>query len=305
MTYCLKLLSHSHYNTRENGEWGLISDGGAVAEPARQQGVKALIVDAFGTTVNWHHTVHAELCRRASAHADAERLERVNWAAFLADWREAFKRGVAEHSRGVAPTHSHFPTVDTFHRNALDALTHKYAIDHVYTPAQLDDLSLIWHDLDAWPDAAHGIDLLKQKYVVATLSNGHCRLLVDMAKHANLRWDFICGADIPRVYKPHPETYLSIARWLGLRPEQCAMVAAHANDCRGARAVGMRTVYIAREQEEDEPETVHPEEFDIFLDGRVPFSDVHPSTRNIGLVELANRLNVQQQDAEWKSCKGF
>jgi 2-haloacid dehalogenase len=52
-----------------------------------------------------------------------------------------------------------------------------------------------------------------------------------------------------RHYKPDPETYLVTADLLGLRPEQCMMVAAHNNDLKAASALGLRTAFVRRPAE--------------------------------------------------------
>src|SRR5258705_13408723 len=91
--------------------------------------------------------------------------------------------------------------------------------------------------------------------------------MVDMAKRAGLPWDTILGAEGARAYKPTPEAYLRSAEALGLRPEQCLMVAAHPGDLKAPARCGLRTAYIPRPLEHrpapgaDEPATAQP--FDV------------------------------------------
>jgi 2-haloacid dehalogenase len=54
------------------------------------------------------------------------------------------------------------------------------------------------------------------------------------------------SSELLECYKPAPENYLKVLDLLKLGPEQCVTVAAHAYDLRGAKAVGMRTVYVYR-----------------------------------------------------------
>jgi 2-haloacid dehalogenase len=61
-----------------------------------------------------------------------------------------------------------------------------------------------------------------------------------------LPWDAILGAEVACHYKPQPETYLTTADLLGLRPEQCMMVAAHNNDLAAASGLGFRTAFVPR-----------------------------------------------------------
>src|SRR5262249_44731422 len=87
---------------------------------------------------------------------------------------------------------------------------------------------------------------LKQHYIVATLSNGHLALQVDLSRRAGLSWDAILGAEIARAYKPSAQCYLRSAEALGLTPQQLLMVAAHPSDLAAARDCGLRTAYVPR-----------------------------------------------------------
>jgi 2-haloacid dehalogenase len=73
--------------------------------------------------------------------------------------------------------------------------------------------------------------------------------LVNLAKFAELPWDVIFGADLFRHYKPDSETYLGVCAFLGLRPEQVVMGAAHNYDLAAAKDLGLRTAFIARPME--------------------------------------------------------
>lgn len=70
-----------------------------------------------------------------------------------------------------------------------------------------------------------------------------------MAKFGGLPWDVILCAELFRRYKPAPEVYLGAIAYLGLRPNEVMMVAAHNYDLRHARSHGMRTAFIARPTE--------------------------------------------------------
>lgn len=51
-------------------------------------------------------------------------------------------------------------------------------------------------------------------------------------------------------YKPNPKVYLGAAGKMGLKPEECALVAAHLDDLKAAKACGMGAVYVERAREE-------------------------------------------------------
>ena len=77
--------------------------------------------------------------------------------------------------------------------------------------AELDYLNLGWHRLPAWPDWVAGLNRLKTKYIISTLSNGNVSLLTNMAKYAGLPWDIVMSAELFNHYKPDPEVYLGAA----------------------------------------------------------------------------------------------
>jgi 2-haloacid dehalogenase len=117
------------------------------------------------------------------------------------------------------------------------------------TEDEVDHFNRAWHRLDPWPDTVPGLTRLKRKFILATLSNGNVALIVNMAKRAGLPWDAVLGAEVARHYKPEAEAYLTTAALLGLRPEQCLMVAAHNNDLAKASEVGLRTAFVPRPNE--------------------------------------------------------
>ena len=112
--------------------------------------------------------------------------------------------------------------------------------------AERQGLMGAWHRLDPWPDVRTGLDELRLEHVTATLSNGHLALLVDLARHGDLRFDCLLSAELARAYKPAPEVYLTAARLLGFEPGEVMLVAAHPWDLQGAREAGLRTAFIDR-----------------------------------------------------------
>jgi 2-haloacid dehalogenase len=71
-------------------------------------------------------------------------------------------------------------------------------------------------------------------------------LLVDLARHGDLRFDCLLSAELAQAYKPAPEAYRTAAELLGVEPGDLMMVAAHAWDLEGARDAGLRTVFVDR-----------------------------------------------------------
>ena len=128
-------------------------------------------------------------------------------------------------------------------------------------PSELDALNLAWHRLDPWPKSVPGLTRLKRRFIIAPLSNGNIRLMLDMAKRVGLPWDAILGA---RLAGPasSPQAYLRTAEALMLEPEQVCLVAAHNNDLAAARGCRLRTAFIPRPMEHgpDQTSDLGPEE---------------------------------------------
>ena len=113
----------------------------------------------------------------------------------------------------------------------------------------LDDLTLVWHRLDAWPDVPAALARLKKKFWLAPVSNGNISLMVDLARRNGFPWDAILGAEIARDYKRKPAVYLAACAAFDLKPAECMMVAAHSDDLAAAAKLGLRTAHTARVDE--------------------------------------------------------
>ena len=129
-------------------------------------------------------------------------------------------------------------------------LIKEHNIEDLWQPSEIHKISLIWHFLDPWPDSSRGLGQLNQNFITSTLSNGNASLLSDLAKHGDLPYKHITGAEDFKAYKPHPNVYLGAAEKLGLKPEECALVAAHLGDLKAAKGCGYQMIYIVRPQEE-------------------------------------------------------
>jgi 2-haloacid dehalogenase len=131
----------------------------------------------------------------------------------------------------------------------LDDLLVQFKIADALTEDEKTRLNLVWHRLKPWSDAPRGLKRLKQRHIVATLSNGNTGLLVNMAKQGGLPWDCVFSSETFHHYKPDPEMYLGAADALDLRPDEVMMVAAHKHDLRSAARYGLKTAFIKRPHE--------------------------------------------------------
>ena len=188
--------------------------------------MKALVFDVFGTLVDWRSAIAAAF-RASAVPGDPEELADA--------WRARYRPILEEVNDGARP----WGDFDELHHATLADLV---TVD----PPTAERLVGAWHRLDPWPDVRTGLEELRRGHVTATLSNGHLALLVDLARHGDLRFDCLLSAELARAYKPAPEVYLTAARLLGVEPGELMLVAAHPWDLEGAREAGLRTAFIDR-----------------------------------------------------------
>ncbi|OAJ52854.1 haloacid dehalogenase, type II [Paraburkholderia ginsengiterrae] len=203
--------------------------------------IKALLFDVFGTVVDWRNGVARHVGLFLNRHSiPIEPFE------FADAWRRHYAPSMEEIRSGQRP----FVRLDTLHRENLVTVMADYGLDaSSISPEELDELNHTWHRRDPWPDSIEGLLRLKRRFMIAPLSNGNIRLILDMAKRAALPWDAILGAEVVRAYKPSPQVYVDTVDILGLKPAEVCMVAAHNGDLAAARRCGLRTAFVLRSTE--------------------------------------------------------
>jgi 2-haloacid dehalogenase len=222
--------------------------------------VKALVFDTFGTVVDWRSSVIRELQwlgQRKNIQAD--------WAGMADAWRAGYKPGMDKVRQGLRP----WTSIDVIHRERLDEILVEFGVDGL-TEEEKVHLNLVWHRLLPWPDSIPGLAKLKSRYIISPFSNGSVPCLLNMAKYSALPWDCIFSSDLVHHYKPDPEMYLGVADFLGLRPQEVMLVAAHNGDLRAGRKNGLHTAYIHRPTEygPKQSKDLHAEEeWDVMVSG--------------------------------------
>ena len=198
--------------------------------------IKVLAFDVFGTVVDLRSSVIAEGERLGKA----KKLS-IDWAAFADAWRAAYRPSLDRVQRGERP----WTKLDDLHRSSLDKILTQFKIEGLGAD-EVDHFNRVWHRLKPWPDSVAGLQRLKTRLVITTLSNGNTSLLTNMAKHAGLPWDCILCAETVRHYKPDAEIYRLVPDLFDLKPEQVMLVAAHENDLQAAKTHGLRTAFVHR-----------------------------------------------------------
>lgn len=186
---------------------------------------------------------------RKSVAREAEKIlellgYKLDWLAFADAWRGEYQPGMEEVRSGRQP----FAKLDVLHRRNLERLLPRFGLQNL-SDEVLDDLTLVWHRLDAWPDVPAALARLKRKFWLAPVSNGNISLMVDLARRNHFPWDAILGAEVAHDFKPKPAVYLAACAAFDLQPGECMMVAAHSNDLAAAAKLGLRTAQTARPDE--------------------------------------------------------
>ncbi|EME42108.1 hypothetical protein DOTSEDRAFT_73020 [Dothistroma septosporum NZE10] len=243
--------------------------------------VKALYFDVFGTCVDWRKSVTDCLWNNARESLNsptmsiatqirirATDLTYEQWGELAQEWRNSYLK----FTRSIAADPSiPYKTVDQHHLDSLREIlisrnlcvARQGDVDpnlvhdgSLWDEAKIVNISLIWHYLEPWKDTNAGLAELNKNFETCTLSNGNVSLLTDMCKHGGMPFSNIFSAEMFQSYKPNPKVYLGAGEKLGLKPNECMMVAAHLDDLKFAKQAGLRTLYVERPREERHPELV-------------------------------------------------
>jgi len=205
-----------------------------------QQKPKALIFDVFGTCVDWRTSIAYYLTDLA----DEIHLPTRNWYEFTDAWRGTYQPQLETVRNGSRP----WTKLEQLNKESLDTILDQFGLNNL-TAEQKHKINEVWTKLTPWSDTVPGLTLLKQQFIIAPCSNADISLSVRLAKHAQLPWDAILGAEISNSFKPQPETYLQSVAALGLHPEEVLMVAAHNSDLQAAQRCGLQVAFIPRPHE--------------------------------------------------------
>ena len=217
--------------------------------------VQSLIFDVFGTVVDWRTSIKNGLKKLMPKTLNEKELE-----SFAVEWRKGYTEFIQDFNLGKKD----WKKIDDVNYSKLIKILKKRDYLESLEDSQITEINLLWHKLDPWPDTIEGLNLLKSKFSIGTLSNGNFSLLLNMSKYSKLSWDFIFSGDIFKKYKTNPLVYKEACDYLGLDVNEVALVAAHENDLLAAKKVGLKTFYVERQNEfSDYKKPTNLKEFDI------------------------------------------
>ena len=110
------------------------------------------------------------------------------------------------------------------------------------------------HLMDAWlhpspyPEVAAALPRLKEKYLLAILSNGTAKMLLTGLDRNGLRQYFrrIMSTDSVKLYKPSPKVYQLALKHMQLKKGEILFVSSNSFDVAGAKNFGFKVCWINR-----------------------------------------------------------
>ena len=207
-------------------------EGAAVLRRA----TKVLIFDLYGTVVD----IQAGLAEAVTPY-----LKEKGWDGaphrFATWWRRThFENSMIDSlcDRG----HTSYREIS--HR-ALSHVMDRCGI--AYTQDEVVELVSRIESLKPFPEVPAALERLRRGgYALAILSNGDRDMLEAARPHVGIRFDHVISVQEAGAFKPDWRTYARAAEIIGVDRSACVLVANHAFDCIGAKAYGMRTVFIDR-----------------------------------------------------------
>lgn len=218
------------------GGFASMFGGSAKAREFDTSKIRALVFDVYGTCTDYWGTIVHE----GQAINLNKKLE-IDWARIATDWRGLFPPGFQAVLKGQRPWQS----FASLRLEALRNVVQERGITGL-SDEDLANINAVWQRVEPWQDTIPGLQRLKRRYTLASLSNADMADMVKLSKFRGLPWDVVLASELAQAVKPDPKTYQVAIRYLGLKPEEIMMVACHKADLLGAKAQGLRTAFVRR-----------------------------------------------------------
>jgi 2-haloacid dehalogenase len=116
----------------------------------------------------------------------------------------------------------------------------------VHTEDEVRFLVAAIERLQCFPEVPEALGRLQTRYKLVVLSNGDPDMLEAAKQYHGIPFDAVISVAEANAFKPHRATYEMAAGKMGVAMDRVLFVANHEFDCVGAKAAGMRTVFIDR-----------------------------------------------------------
>jgi 2-haloacid dehalogenase len=193
-----------------------------------KQGMKGIVFDMYGTVVDVGAV--AEACK-----------EVADPVGFNAQWRA--KQLEYTFLRTVMGRYKDFWTIT---EEALE-----FAIQHFglqVTAEQRRRLMEAWLHPTPYREVAAALPRLREKHMLAILSNGSTKMLRVGLEQTGLRQHFrrVISADAVKLYKPSPKVYELAPKHMRLKNSEILFVSSNSFDVIGAKNFGFKVCWINR-----------------------------------------------------------
>ncbi len=191
--------------------------------------VKGIVFDMYGTVVDVGAV--AAVCKEVAPDP----------VAFNSQWRA--KQLEYTFLRSLMGRYRDFWKVT---EEALEFTIERFAIQ--VTPEQRKRLMDAWLHPTPYPEVADALPRLKEKYLLAILSNGTAKMLLTGLDRTGLRQYFrrILSADSVKLYKPSPKVYQLVLKYMPLKKGEILFVSSNSFDVAGAKNFGFKVCWISR-----------------------------------------------------------
>ena len=191
--------------------------------------VRGIVFDMYGTVVDVGAV--AAVCKEVAsdpvafnAHWRAKQLEYTFLRSLMGRYRDFWK--VTE--------------------EALEFTIQRFAIQ--VSSEQRRHLMDAWLHPSPYPEVAAALPRLKEKYLLAILSNGTAKMLLTGLNQTGLKQNFrwIMSADSVKLYKPSPKVYQLALKHMSLKKGEILFVSSNSFDVAGAKNFGFKVCWISR-----------------------------------------------------------
>jgi 2-haloacid dehalogenase len=191
--------------------------------------IKGIVFDMYGTLVD------------VGAVADACKEVAPEPVAFNTQWRA--KQLEYTFLRTLMGKYRDFWKVT---EEALEFVIERFSLQ--VSSEQRKKLMEAWLHPTPYPEVKAALPRLKEKYLLAILSNGSPKMLQTGLERTGLRpyFRWVISADAVKLYKPAPEIYRLAPKPMRLQKNQILFVSSNSFDVMGSKSFGFKVCWIKR-----------------------------------------------------------
>jgi 2-haloacid dehalogenase len=191
--------------------------------------IKGIVFDMYGTVADVGAV--AEACKEVAADP----------VAFNTQWRA--KQLEYTFLRSLMGKYRDFWKVT---EEALEFAIERFALR--ITAEQRQRLMEAWLLPTPYPEVGAALPRLKEKYLLAILSNGTAKMLLTGLERTGLKPHFrwVISADSVKLYKPSPKVYQLAPKHTRLQKGEILFVSSNSFDVIGAKSFGFKVCWINR-----------------------------------------------------------